>query len=1107
MKNIILKAMNIDKIATVLRGVVVVVIMTAGTCFGFAQNRTMTGNVTEDLGGMKEPIYGANVVVMNASNRTLTGAITDLNGNYILSIPAGEKNLRIQFSFIGMKTQVFDYVGQTKLDVELESDSKMLAAVEVTTKKIERDQMGVSFKEQTSATQKIMMSEITETAPVTSIEEALQGQMAGVDIIMGGDPGARSAIRIRGTSTLSSSAEPLIVLDGVPISTTIDESFDFSSANEDDFGALLNISPADIESIEVLKDASATAIYGTAGGNGVLLINTKKGVSGKTNFAFSSKFSLKEEPSTIPLLNGKQYISMIEDAIWNTGNSMGLSGSSVTELLFNTKELLRDPTYRYYREYNVDTDWLDEVRQDAWSWDNSLSITGGGDKATYRFSLNYLDDVGTTIGTEMKRLTAKLRVDYKFSDDLQVYTDFSYTDSDRDANAVENVRSGAQTKTPNQSPYYMNADGTRTSSYFTPTENFQGFFDSVDKNKAKGTFNPVAMVHDGYKNTSVREEKMTINVRYRFPFRVQYEGYVSMNMKQTNTDTFLPQSATGVIWTSDWANRSTEDITDNFSLQTQNKFLYSNTFAEKHSLIGTAMIRTTSSHSSSATNVTAGNVSLDLSDPAIGSRVVKVGSGESENRKVEMIGQIVYTFDDRYVLRGTINREGNSSMGKDKRFGTFPSVGFAWNIYNEPWMEEQRWMTEGKIRAGWGMSGNAPTSGYYYLGAFSSLGSYMDMSAIQPSRMQLDKLKWESSEEWDLGVDLRLFDRFGFTFDYYDKYTKDCLIKDVEVPSTTGYGKIKFMNSGELSNKGYEARFDYDIFKNKAWKVSMNFNIARNINKVEEIPDNYDVEEDGGSYSFGNGKYATRVVKGDPIGSFYGYRYKGVYQNTEDTYAIDAKGNIMRDFEGNRVIMRNGGTMVFPGDAKYEDINHDGVINESDIVYLGNSNPKLTGGAGVAVNYTSKDVGSFGLNVLLHGRFGQKVVNKARMNMENMYSSSNQSTAVLSRWRNEGDDTDIPRALYGMGYNYLGSDRFVEDASYVRLKSISLSWRLPKRWLQPVGITGLTVFVTGYDLITWTDYSGQNPEVKLPSKATEIVEDNSLTPVSKRFACGINLNF
>lgn len=1107
MKNIISTAMNNIQRAVAsakaagfgIRFATLVLLMaTAG--FGFAQNRTMTGNVTEDLGGMKEPIYGANVVIVNASNRTLTGAITDLNGDYILSVPAGEKNLRVQVSFIGMKTQVFNYTGQTKLDVTLESDTKMLQAVEVSTKRIERDQMGVSFKEQTSATQKIMMSEITETAPVSSIEEALQGQMAGVDIIMGGDPGAKSAIRIRGTSTLSSSAEPLIVVDGVPVAADIDDSFDFSSANEDDFGALLNISPADIESIEVLKDASATAIYGTAGGNGVLLINTKKGVSGKTHFTFSSKFSIKEEPSTMPLLNGKQYISMVEDALWNAGNAGGLAAStSYIEQLFNTKELLRDPTYKYYKEYNVDTDWLDEVRQDAWSSDNSFSVTGGGEKATYRFSLGYLDDIGTTIGTELKRITAKLRIDYKFSDDLQVFTDFAYTDTDKDANPVDNVRSKAQTKMPNQSPYYMNDDGTRTSIFFTPENNFQGGY--------SGNYNPVAMAKDGYKNTSVREEKMTINVRYRFPFQLRYEGYVSMTMKQTNTDTFLPQTATGVKLDSSNSNRSTESVTDNFALQTENKLIYANTFAEKHSLIANALLRTKSTKSSSSSRVTAGNVSLDLSDPAVGSTVISAGSGDSENRSIEMIGQLVYTYDNRYVLRGTVNREGNSSMGKDNRFGTFPSVGLAWNFYNEHWLEKYDWLTEGKVRVGWGLSGNAPTSGYYYLGAYASNGSYMDIAAIAPNRMQLDKLKWESSEEWDIGFDLRLFDRFGMTFDYYDKYTEDCLISGVDVPASTGYSTIRWMNSGELSNKGYELRFDYDIFKNKNWKVSVNMNVARNINKVEEIPDNYNVEEDGTSYSFGNGKYATRVIKGDPIGSFYGYRYKGVYQNTDDTYAIDAMGNIMRDFNGNRVFMRNGNERVYPGDAKYEDINHDGVINENDIVYLGNSNPKLTGGGGFSVSYNNDKVGNFTLTTFFHGRFGQKVINQARMNMENMYGTDNQSTAVLRRWRSEGDETDIPRALYGKGYNYLGSDRFVEDASYVRLKTLSLNWRLPKRWLKSAGISNLSVFLTGYDLFTWTDYSGQNPEVSLPSKATDLVKDTSLTPVSKRYAFGINLAF
>ena len=1062
-----------------------------------AQNRTVTGVVSENLGGYNEPIYGANVVVVNSQNRTLTGAITDLDGNYILNVPAGEKNLRIQVSFIGLKTQTFTYTGQTKLDVVLESDTKMLQAVEVSTRRIERDQFGVSFKEQTAATQKLMMSEITETAPVSSIEEALQGQMAGVDIVMGGDPGARSAIRIRGTSTLSGSAEPLIVIDGVPVHMDIDDSFDFATANEEDFGSLLNISPSDIESIEVLKDASSTAIYGSSGGNGVLLVKTKEGKTGKTTFQFSSKFSLKQEPDPIPLLNGKQYISMIEDAIWNAANAKGLgNASSELELLFNTKELLRDPSYRYYHEYNVNTDWLDEVRQDAWSLDNNFSVSGGGDKATYRFSLGYLDEVGTTRGTGLDRISAKLKVTYKFSDRLRVFTDFSFTETSREANATDNARSIAQKKMPNMSPYLMNEDGTRSKSYFTPDEYFQGKYSS-------GTYNPVAMVNEGYENTRVLDEKMTINVEYKFPFNLTYQGWVSMNMKTTRTKNFIPQVATGVLWTDSNANRSGDKTSDNFSLQSENKLLYANTFLEKHSIVASALIRTRSSHSASSARVTYGNVSANLSDPVVGSIVASLGSSDSENREVSIFGQLVYTYDDRYVLRGSLNSEGNSAMGKDRRFGTYPSLGAAWNIHEEHWMEDQEWLTEGKIRYGLGWKGNAPSGGYDYLGAFQSLGTYMNLNAIYPVRMQLDKLKWAVTEEHDLGIDFRLWDRFAFTVDYYDSYTKDCLLKDVSVSSTTGYSSIKWFNSGEISNKGWEVRFDYDIFKNKEWKVSANMNLARNINTVEKIPSNKKFD----NYTFGNGNYATRIVEGDPIGSFYGYRYLGVYQNTQETYAIDAKGNVMHDLKGDPVRMTNGNKTVYPGDAKYEDINHDGVINESDIVYLGNSNPTLTGGAGFNISYNTKDLGQFRLTTFFHGRFGQKVINSARMSLESMYGSDNQSTAVLRRWRKEGDNTNIPRALYKEGYNYLGSDRFVEDNSYLRLKTISLSWNLPKDWLKNIGFTNANIFVTGYDLFTWTNYQGQNPEVALPTDATKPVTDGSTTPVSKRFAAGITLNF
>ena len=302
------------------------------------QARTLTGVVVDDF---NEPIPGANIVVSNQQNRALKGTVTDIDGNFVLTMPPGEK-FNIQISYIGMKTQRIEYKGQTTLKVKMSEDSRMLAGAEVTAQRVERSELGVSFREQTSATQKISMVEITEVAPVASIEEALQGQAAGLDIVLGGDPGAKSSIRIRGTSTLSSNADPLVVIDGIPTSTSFGDDFDFSNANEDDFGALLNISPSDIESIEVLKDAASTAIYGTSGANGVLLITTKQGKTGKTNFSFTSKFSIKEEPDPIPLLNASQYIAMIQDAVWNAANANGLGNSSaLLDLLYNRDELLQ----------------------------------------------------------------------------------------------------------------------------------------------------------------------------------------------------------------------------------------------------------------------------------------------------------------------------------------------------------------------------------------------------------------------------------------------------------------------------------------------------------------------------------------------------------------------------------------------------------------------------------------------------------------------------------------------------------------------------------------------------------------------------------------------
>ena len=1066
-----------------------------------AQEKVITGKVTEALdNGMEDPIIGANVVLVNSQNRYVKGAVTDIDGNYYLQVPADSKNLKVRATYIGMKAKTVNYTGQTQIDFKLENETT-LQEVTVTGTRGGRDGMGISRMEQTSSVQKVDLAAIVETSPVTSVEEALQGQIAGLDINLGGDPGARSSIRIRGTSSLSASNEPLIVIDGVPQDVDITDDFNFSTANEEDFGALLNIAPANIESIEVLKDASATAIYGTKGANGVLLINTKRGSQGKTKFSFSSKFTAKKEPKSIPLLNGSQYVSLMQDAIWNAANAKGISNAAnEMDMLFNNAELNYDPNFRYYDEYNVDTDWLEAVKQNAMISDNNFSMTGGGEKAVYKLNLGYYDEQGTTIGTGVQRLSAGMKITYNFSDRLRVRTDFSFSNTNKDANALSSVRNIAMQKMPNLSPYWID-DVTKqpTDVYFSRDEDFQGAFTSTGSSVSSSNYNPVAMVKEGYNKTTQRDEKMTITLQYDFPFHLQYQGWISLNMRTTKNKQFLPQEATGVLWTSSFANMSVDATTDAFALQSENKLIYNNTFAEKHKIIATGLVKTADNESFSYTSSTYGNASASLSDPVVGSVVRSSGSGNSERRSISLIGQAVYSYDNRYVLRGTINHEGNSTMGKAKRWGTFPAFGAAWNIEQEHFWSDsfKKWFNEGKVRVGYGWSGTSPSGASIYLGAYKSLGQYMDMPAITPDRMQLDNLKWETTREFDLGFDFRFFDKLSFTFDYYDKQTSDMLLKDTKLPVSTGYSQVKYINSGKMSNKGVELRFEYQVFRNKIWTVSVNANVSRNINKVKELPSTWVMD----NYSFGNGNYALRIVENAPVGSFYGYRYLGVYQNTEQTFARDAKGNVMYDWQGNVITMKNGTVQAYPGDAMYEDINHDGVINENDIVYLGNSNPKFFGGGGFQVRW--KDLT---LTTFFYGRYGQKVINGARISLENMYGKNNQSTAVLHRWRAEGDNTDVPRALYGMGYNYLGSDRFVEDASFLRLKTLSLSYNVPKKWLKHLGITKLNVFATGYDLFTWTKYKGQDPEVSMPS-ATSLVRDNATTPVSRRFALGINLDF
>ncbi|GAB3650640.1 SusC/RagA family TonB-linked outer membrane protein [Echinicola sediminis] len=1059
-----------------------------------AQQTVLTGKITDASG---EPLIGASIFVENDQQRNVNGTISDENGNYRLAVP-GQDGLKIVFSYIGFKTKKVDFGNQSTLDVTLMEEAFEYGSAEVVAERVQTNSLGISAREQTSSSQRFDIEQLKEV-PMTSIESGLQGRMANVDIISGADPGSRSTIRIRGTSSLNANSDPLIVVDGIPYPTNFSDDFNFSTANDQDFGALVNISPNDIESIEVLKDAAATAIWGSQGANGVLVFKTKKGRKGKTRFSFSTKSEIKKEPSTIPLLDGSQYVSLMQDGIWNSINDIGyLAGAAYTNRLFETQEINFDPDWVYFDEYNQKTDWINEVSQLGHFLDNNFSLSGGGDKAIYRVSLGYLRDVGTTTGTSLDRFNSLASVTYKFSNKLSVSADMSYSQSIKDANwsgnGISSARSMAMRKMPNMSPYVLDDNGHRTSEYFTPLENFQGGFSST------GFYNPVALVNESVNETQADNARVIFRLKYRFNPDLEYTGTVGFDTRTTKNRKFLPQSVTGVLWTDPYFNRSADLLSDQLYINTENKLIYNKAINDRNHVILSGLVQTNEARSFGYVSETSGNASGSLSDPTDGASVASMKSDNSMSRRVATIANAHYTFNEKYIISGGYRWEANSSLGAANRWAGFPSVGVAWHFGDEPFMKGLAGIDLGKLRASWGKSGNPPGGAFPYIGTFSPITpGYIDMVAISPASIQLENLRWETITQSNIGLDLSLMQgRLYITAEVYDRLTTDLLQKDYSLPSSTGFSAVRYFNSGRVYNRGWELIFNYDALKTEDLKVSFNFNIARNRNKVEELPENMQFE----NYQFGNGKYAHKIVEGNPIGSFYGYRYQGVYQNGEETYARDGNGNLMYDIDGELVYMQNGNRRVYPGDAKYEDINGDGVIDQYDIVYLGNAMPLFTAGGGFNVRYKN-----FMLTTFLHGRFGQKIVNETRINTENMFSTSNQSTAVLKRWRHEGDDTDIPRALYNEGYNYLGSDRFVEDGSFVRLKSISLRYSLPKTFLTKNKIDRFDVFFTVQDLYTWTNYSGQDPEVNLSSNIYMLSVDQASTPRPKRFAMGINMNF
>ena len=1070
----------------------------------FAQTTTVQGKI---IGTNKRPVVDVTVAEVDADGRTIRAVKTDVEGNFVIKI-SNPKN-KLSFSHISLRPQELSINTRSTFNLTMESNSRDLGdVVVVSQRKADNGMMQISERELTTAQSHINAKDLEEMQ-AASIDQALQGRMAGVDITANsGDPGAGMQIRIRGTSSINGSNDPLIVVDNMPYETAIPSDFNFGSADEIGYASLLNIAPSDIRDITILKDAAATAIWGSRAASGVVVITTKRGAVGKPSFTYTNKTSLTQQPDAIPMLSGNQYSTLIPEAYMNaTGTPLNTQ---------NIKEFQYDPNDPYwYNNYSKNTDWIKAITQTGFTQDHNVSMTGGGEKARYFASLGYLNQKGTTIGTYLNRISTRINLDYIVSERIRFKSDISYSYTDNNRNFANNLRDIAYRKMPNMSVYEYDEYGKLSGNYFTPATNIQGFYQSLNPSNGNvvGTINPVAMANDAKNNIISQRVTPHFNLQYEIMKKVLMATFdVQFDVNNNKNNSFLPQTATGRPWTETSVNRAYDGDIDVFNVQTKANLVYTPNFKnQKHKLISFLSLNTYDNKYVSQEILVSNTASSALQDP---SNIGRTQNGESrllaysgQTRSVGLLVNGQYSFKDKYIFNAGLRGDGNSRFGPANRYGLFPSASVRWRLSDEKFMKRfNKSIDDLSFRASYGQSGNQPRRDYSYINTYNTFSwSYLGQAGVYPANMELSNLKWETIIGQNAGINLSMFKRrFTADVEFYSNRTKEMYFPGLQISSINGFNNVD-MNVGTMDNQGFELGLTVIPVKTKKWQLDFNFNIARNINVIREISDLY--PRDKGNIE-ANGQYKTYLQINNPFGSFYGFKYKGVYKDLQSTIATDERGKNIIGPTGQTVFMKFNypsiGYTFQPGDAIYEDINHDGNINYQDIVYLGNSMPKYTGGFGSSLTYKSQ----WKFSAFFTYRYKFDLVNGTKINTTNMYGFDNQSTATLRRWRKDGDITDMPRAMYRTGYNWLGSDRYVEDASYIRFRTATVRYTATKKLVQKLKLKNLSAYLSVENLFTWTNYTGQDPEVSVRgSDPFRVAIDYSYTPPVKTVTIGVTASF
>ena len=1085
-----------------------------------AQIKAVSGTVSDEMG----PLMAATVCEIDANGRIIESAVTDMNGNFNMRIRNPKDKL--QFAYVGLKTVTLP-INKTVYNVMMQSEMVIDEVVVSAQKRMGGNNLPIPEREISFATQSLDMTEF-EGLGITSVDEALQGRIAGLDIIANsGDLGSGSTMRLRGASSLSTltNANPLIVVDGNVRNVDL-TTFDIASANNEQFAELLNINPEDIASINVLKDAAATAVYGSQGGSGVIELTTKRGTRGAPKLSYKLTLKGTYQPDGYDLLSGDDYTMMLKEAYFNPEQS---------DAAGNIRELNYDPTFSEYEQYNNNTDWRDAVTQWGLEQKHSLSIEGGGDKTTFRVSLGYDKSTGTMIQQKLDRFSTRVALDYNVSERIRIQTNFAMTYTKNQQNS-DGLLSIAQKKMPNMSIYEQDpVTGENTSAYYTMLQSGSDVF----RDDQRTYVNPVASAYLAKNHRKTYDMMPELVINYRLlglddeSWQLNWRGNIYMNIFNSYDDKFYPSELKTTSWnTGSGVNTSYTGSSKSVSMTTKQQLTLIPHFNNKdHSAMFLGRFELNTGSNIGQATEGKGLPSGGVTSPEAGGLITNMSSSYGESRSMYYTFSAHYAYKERYIADFSMRMDGTTKFGPGNRWGFFPSVSLRWNIIDEPWMESTRkWLSMLSIRPSWGRVGSQPNQDYLYTSKYGSGGRYIDMASMYPINIRLSDMRWELRTSYNLGMDFGFFDdRLKLTVEAYHTTTDDMLMSNYRIPSNAGFSSVPYKNSGKMENVGWEFHINTDrLIKAGKFSMDMNANFGNNKNTIKEM-DEFVLRGLNTNYNFENRTTLQRVQINNSFGSIYGFRYKGVYQYNYDTFknmtpeerteflaagktapvALTADGRPILDGEGNPVRMyynytndTSGKNYKFAGgDAIYEDVNHDGNINALDIVYLGNSLPTLTGGFGFNFNYAR-----WRLTTQFVYRVGYDILNMARLDAEAMTGNNNQSQAVNYRWRKEGDVTSIPRAMHGnTNYNTLVSDRFVEDGSYLRMSYVQLNYQFPKEYLKNLGLERVSFYVSANNPFVLTKYSGVDPDVASGGYGPAI--DNAQTPRSRSYTFGLSVDF